>query len=428
MKRTRIATMGFRADFKLLFKRILLFFVLNVSLLEGILVAQENEVTSVEGIFYLDNTPVVVEIDRGVIRKIVRNRQSDASKGKWIVAPGLIDNQINGCLSVGFATPDLTVEGVRKVARALWKTGVTTFLPTLVTNSHDRFMENLTVLAKAIQEPDLARSIPGFHLEGPYISAVDGFRGSHPKPWVRPPDWKEFLEWNRAAGGNILQITLAPETEGAMDFIRNCASQGIVVGLGHHNGTASQITQAVDCGAAISTHLGNGCANTIHRHDNPLWPQLAEDRLLASIIVDGFHLRPEEVQVFFKTKTVERLVLTSDMAEMAGMPPGQYIQNEQTVTITPEGMIQVASQNVLAGASMPLNRGVANIMNYTGCSLADAIHMASRNPARLYRLEDRGEIQSGKRADLVLFSMDGEGIHIRQTVVAGKVVFSSDTK
>jgi len=389
--------------------------------------ADDRAATKVEGLFYLDGKPVSIEIVDGYISRITpKNKLDDPEFSDVYVAPGLIDNQINGYVSVGFSSPGLTVEGVRKATHALWKVGVTTYLPTVITSSHERLMENFTVLARAAQEPDIGLSVPGFHLEGPYISPEDGYRGAHHRPWVRPPDWQEFLAVYEAADQKILQVTLAPEIEGAIDFIHRCTDRGIVAGLGHHNAPTDIIKQACDAGANVSTHLGNGCANMIHRHDNPLWPQLADDRLIASIIVDGFHLRPEEVQVFYKVKGPERTVLISDMVKLAGMPPGEYSYDNRDVVLTPEGMIKFPAQNVLAGASLPISTGVGNVMRFTGCSLADAIHMASRNTARLHGLSDRGEIKIGKRADLILFTLEEGALSINKTIIAGKEVYTAE--
>lgn len=398
-------------------------FVFLCNLLSG----EDNPVEKVEGLFYLDGTPVTIEIARGKITRVTRTASlDDPSLLNLYIAPGLIDNQVNGYASVGFSSPGLTVEDVRAATHALWKAGVTTYLPTVITSSRERLLENFAVLSYTTDDEEIGLSIPGFHLEGPYISPDDGFRGAHSKLWVRLPDWQEFVEINKAAQNKILQVTLAPEMEGAMDFIRNCVKQGIIVGLGHHNASAEIVKQAIDEGASISTHLGNGCANMIHRHDNPLWPQLADDRLMASIIVDGFHLRPGEVQVFYKAKGPERIILTSDVTKLAGMPPGEYTYDERTVVLTPEGMIKYPSQNVLAGAASPISIGVGNIMLFTNCSLADAINMASRNSARLYGLRDRGEIKPGKRADLILFSIHQGKISIKKTILAGKVVYSAE--
>lgn len=412
-----------------LIKNSIIIFVWSIFCIWNLTYGVDKTIMKVEGLLYLDGTPVSIEIAHGKISQITRKASlEDPGLVNVYVAPGLIDNQINGYVSVGFSSPGLAVEGIRKATRALWKAGVTTYLPTVITSSHERLMENFAVLAGACHESDIGQSVPGFHLEGPYISPIDGYRGAHNKQWVRPPDWEEFIKVNKAAENKILQVTIAPEIEGAIDFLRNCVKQGIVVALGHHNGSAETIKQAIDAGAAIATHLGNGCANMIHRHNNPLWPQLADDRLMASIIVDGFHLRPEEVQVFFKTKGVDRIVLTSDVTKLAGMPPGEYSYDGRDVVLTPEGCIKFPAQNVLAGAASPISKGVGNIMQFTNCSLADAIHMASRNPARLYGLNDRGEIKPGKRADLILFTLDKSKLNIKKTIIAGKVVYVSDKK
>ncbi|MFQ5603024.1 MAG: N-acetylglucosamine-6-phosphate deacetylase [bacterium] len=380
----------------------------------------------IEARLYTDNRLVVIEIESGLIVQVREKADLRRSESQnLLVAPGLVDNQVNGYAGVDFTALGLTVEAVRKVTRALWQHGVTTYLPTLITAEKARLQENFSVLARVQADPEIGLSLPGFHLEGPYISPEDGYRGAHPKAWVRPPDWPEFLELNRAAQNKIRQITLAPELPGALDFIRNCVKAGIVVAMGHHNASAQTIQKAVDAGVVISTHLGNACANQIHRHKNPLWPQLAEDRLHASLIVDDCHLRPEEVQVFFKVKGPQRIVLISDATMLAGMPAGEYEWNGQKIELTANGMIKLPEQNVQAGASLPLHRGVINLMKFTHCSLTDAIHAASKNPAVLNRLPDRGEIKTGLRADLILFTLEKGEIKIHKTIVAGRVVYDA---
>ncbi len=382
---------------------------------------------TIKGLFYSDQTPISIGFENGKIRTITRKQKlDDPTLANVYIAPGFIDTQVNGYMGVDFSSPGLTVEDVKKVTQSLRKVGVTTYLPTIVTSPHQRLVENFAVLAEATHDPDVALSMPGFHLEGPFISPKDGYRGAHNKDWVRLPNWDEFVKINNAAENKIIQVTLAPELDGAMDFIQKCVAQGIVVGIGHHNASAEQISKAADHGAAISVHLGNGCANFIHRHENPLWPQLAEDRLMASIIVDGFHLRPDEVKIFFRAKGVDRLVITSDVTKLAGMPPGEYNWNEMAVVMTPDGMIKYPAQNVLAGASLPITRGIFNMMKFTKCSLAEAIQMATANPARLFRLNDRGENEVGKRADLVLFSLGENDLVIHKTIVAGRKVYSGE--
>jgi N-acetylglucosamine-6-phosphate deacetylase len=359
----------------------------------------------IEGKFYFDDTPVSIEVRDGMIERINRlEKTAEKANAKIYIAPGFIDNQVNGYLSYSFTRPGLTVEQVRTITKGFWSKGITTYVPTLTTESKERLIENFGVMKEAIADEEISQSVPGFHLEGPYISPVDGFRGAHPAEWVRPPDWR---------------------LEGAIDFIRKLRELDIIVALAHHNGSVLQIKEAVDAGAVLSTHLGNGCANMIHRHHNPLWPQLADTRLTASLIVDGFHLTREEVQVFTRAKGPERVIIVSDLSSLAGMPPGEYERFGRTVVVHPNGMIALPSQNVLAAASFLITRGVENMVRFTGCSLADAIHMATRNPARLMGFRDRGTITPGKRADLVLFSFEDGKINIIRTYVAGKLVYEA---
>ncbi len=389
-------------------------------------VKQGEFAAEVRGRLYSDGEPVTIRIKDGRIDSITRDGASSSSSATLpFVAPGLIDNQVNGYLGVAFTSDSLDVEGVRKATRGLWRAGVTTYLPTVTTNTQATLLKSFAALALARSDPDLARSIPGFHLEGPYISPVDGYRGAHNRDWVRAPKWEEFQELNQASCNKILQVSLAPEVEGATAFIQRLVDAKIKVGLAHHNGSAEVIKAAVDQGARISTHLGNGCANLINRHENPLWPQMAEDRLAASIIADGFHLTPAEIQVFFKTKGRDNLILTSDVVHLAGMPPGEYRRNGQTVVLAPEGVVRLPAQNVLAGAASALDRGVENFMRFTGSSLGDAIQLATRNPARFYSLTDRGEIAVGKRADLILFTLENGKLSIVKTFLAGEIVFDA---
>jgi N-acetylglucosamine-6-phosphate deacetylase len=386
---------------------------------------ENNKQFSVSGLHYATGKPVKVIIADGRFVDFIDAGTLSKEEEKLIIAPGLIDNQINGYANVDFSGTDLTVGGVVDAAKSIWSSGVTTFIPTLITGSHDNLIKNFTILNKALEmDARLAASVPGFHLEGPYISPDEGFRGCHPLQHIRKPSWDEFKVYQKAAGGKIIQVTLAPELEGAIEFIRLCKLNGIIIAIGHTNSTSDQIDRAVENGATISTHLGNGCANYIHRHNNPIWPQLANDKLTATIIADGFHLLPEELKVFHKVKGSENLILTSDVIYLAGMAPGKYTFLESEVLLTEEGMLKNIALNCLAGASFPLKKGVGNIIKFTGCSMSDAINMASGNVARLYRLDDRGSLSSGKRADLVLFEMDGGQLRIKKTYLNGELVFS----
>jgi N-acetylglucosamine-6-phosphate deacetylase len=349
------------------------------------------------------------------------------AKGMFI-APGLIDNQVNGFAGVSFSLggSDLTEEGIARATRELWKTGVTTYLPTLTTNSQKMMLNNLRILNKAMANEELAGSIPGFHLEGPYINPEDGYRGAHPIQFVRLPEWVEFLELYEASGRHILQITLAPEMAGALDFISRCDEMGVVIALGHHNAPTEIVTAAIDRGAKIATHLGNGAANMINRHNNPFWSQLADDRLHISIICDSFHLLPEEIRVFYKVKGVAKIILTSDVTSFATLEPGMYqTQTGETIELREDGLLHYPAQKCLYGSASPLTKSIEYIVQVTDCSLAEAIQMASSNTAKLLGLNDRGKVEPGLRADLILFSLEYSKISIHKTFVKGKIVYES---
>lgn len=400
--------------------------ILLLCLVLFILSACSGSQDSITGLLYTDNKPVSIIVEDGKITSIKRIKKLPAGSEGLIIAPGLIDNQVNGFAGVSFTFGggELTSEGVIKATRAIWETGVTSYMPTLTTNSHDLLMKNFSVLGQAIDDPSLLGSIPGLHLEGPYISPFDGYRGAHPASHVRLPDWNEFLMFNEAARNNIIQVTLAPEVEGAMDFIDKCKAAGILVALGHHNGSAEIVRDAIDRGARIATHLGNGCANMINRHVNPLWPQLADDRMMISIIGDGFHLNPEEIKVFYKVKGPGKTIITSDVTSFAALPPGKFLNSEgDTIELTPEGMLRYPAQNVLYGSAAPVKKGVVNVMNVTGCSLGEAIGMASTNPAKLYNLDDRGILEKGKRADIIMFQIINNEMIIYKTYVKGQLVY-----
>jgi N-acetylglucosamine-6-phosphate deacetylase len=382
-----------------------------------------------------------LEIENGLISSLspALNETTEAEvidAMSYYVAPGLIDIQVNGYNSVSFSlesaedtakeNSDLTVEDIKKVTEGLWKEGVTTYFPTLTTNSKELLTKNFRTLAAAASDSANLGSIAGFHLEGPYISQIDGYRGAHPLEHVRKPDMEEFKELFKASGENIKLVTLAPETEGAMEFITECRKMGVVVSLGHHNGSSVQITNAITNGAVLSTHLGNGCPRIIDRHNNHLWPQLADSRLKIALVADGFHLTNEMLQVFFKVKGVSNIILTSDITSYAGMPTGIYkIKNGETIEKTANGKLSFSGSNGgLYGSATTLQDGVTHFMNVTGCSLQEAIQMATVNPANIHGLTDRASIEVGKRADLILFTIENAKIVIQKTIVAGTVVYA----
>ena len=390
----------------------------------------------VEGLYYLDNKPVEIWFDQGKITRLERIEALKDNSEPLYVAPGFIDIQVNGYDGVSFSlegaddpssSRHLSVEEIRKITAELWEQGVTTYFPTLTTNSRELFLRNIGILSDAIDDKENLGSIPGIHLEGPYISSVDGYRGAHPREHVRLPDWEEFMLLYNFSKGRILILTMAPEPEGAIDFIKKCTDLGVVVSLGHHNGTDAIIRRAAEAGARLATHLGNGCATNINRHRNPIWPQLAEDRLMISIISDSFHLPPEILKVFYRVKQARNIIIISDMSSYAGLPAGIYsLKTGEQIEKAENGHLRFSGQEGgLYGSATPMPEAVSHMIKVTGCSIAEAFLMAAENPARLHNLTDRGTLEPGKRADIILFSAFENNIKIEKTFVSGKMVYQA---
>jgi N-acetylglucosamine-6-phosphate deacetylase len=338
--------------------------------------------------------------------KIVAVRELSEEDGRqhpWI-APGFIDIQSNGYGGQEFSSPTLTVEHLAEITGRQAEFGVTQYLPTVTTASGNTIRHSVRTIAAACrQSPAIAHAIPGIHVEGPYIATEDGPRGAHPLEHCRPPDWDEFQSFQEAAEGRIRLLTLSPEYAGAPEFIRRAVASGVVISIGHTSADSAQIRAAVDAGARLSTHLGNGAHRSLRRHPNYLWDQLGDDRLMASLIVDGHHLPREVVQTMVRAKTPARCILVSDLSGLAGLPPGRYDTELCELEILPNGRLVIAGQDqLLAGASLPIGVGVANVMAFAGVDLATAVEMATLHPAELLGLT-ANRLAVGDAADLVVF-------------------------
>jgi N-acetylglucosamine-6-phosphate deacetylase len=382
----------------------------------------------VRGRHYRTGRGVELSTDQGRIT-VVREVSDAADAWPWI-APGFVDLQSNGYGGQEFGSADVTADKVAEIARRQATFGVTRFLPTVTTGSHDTLAGALRAIDEACRRfADVARVVAGVHLEGPYISPEEGPRGAHPLEHCRRPDWSEFERFQQAAGGRIKLVTLSAEFSESPDFITRAVRSGVVVALGHTSADGAQIRAAVDAGARLSTHLGNGAHRALRRHPNYIWDQLAEDRLMASLIVDGHHLPAEVVKTFVRAKGPQRCILVSDLSGLAGMPPGRYATQLCELEILSDGRLVIAGQDqLLAGASRPIGAGVANVMQFAGVDLATAVRMASHQPAALIGLP-AGDLQVGDAADLVLFDLLAEArgqttqLHVRATVAAGEVVY-----
>ncbi len=348
----------------------------------------------------------------------------DAEK-PW-VSPGLIDIQLNGYAGINFCDAGLDPNKAPDILPALWKTGVTTFCPTVITNTQEGLLQCFRSLEEARRiNSRFAQSAPCYHLEGPYISP-GGSRGAHNTEVMRPPDWKEFMALQDAAGGRIGVVTLAPELPGALDFIRRARKAGLVVSMGHTDATPEQIHQGAEAGAQLSTHLGNGCPQMIDRHQTPIWAQLALRHLAASLICDGFHLPPDLVQVIHGMKGIDGCVLITDAVHVAGLTPGRYKLVDMDIELLPTGQVVMADRHSMAGSAVSMNRAVKVFMDYASVTLEEAVQAATANPSRLLeRFETCCQVREGQPANLALFRVGEDRLEIEKVILEGETVYAS---
>lgn len=347
-----------------------------------------------------------------------------------LVAPGLFDIQVNGWDGTWFSQADLSGGEVARIVAKYLPHGVTRLYPTLITNSFASLEAGFRAVREACENDPLAGDmIAGCHLEGPYISAEDGPRGAHPLEQVRPADWEEFRALQEASGNRIRLITLAPEVEGAIEFIRKAVASGVVVSIGHTAAQPEDIAAAAEAGATLSTHLGNGAHGMLRRHPNYIWEQLADDRLTASIITDGFHLPKSVVRTILRTKPAGKVLITCDASGYAGCAPGVYRGESGDVEVLEDGRIVVAGQRqFLAGSGAATEECVAGAMQLGDLSLSEAVRMATEVPEALMGAEAI-RLEAGSRADLFLFHVEpGPRLRVTSTWVAGTERFQAESQ
>lgn len=376
---------------------------------------------------------VVVEGARVVAVEEHASVADSAESADALIMPGLVDVQVNGLAGCDLNDSSVDEDVVRRLVRGEWCRGVTSFCPTLTSAPEDEFLERLGIIARVrASDPLLAHSLLPPHVEGPYLSPEDGPRGAHNRAFMRDPDVAELDRWLTSAGGSLSIVTLAPELPGANSFIAGLAARGIVAAIGHTAATAADIDAAVGAGASLSTHLGNGCAEFIHRHHNPLWPQLADERLNASFIADGVHLPGPLLTAMLRAKGEQRSILVSDSIGTTGASPGRYATKDGLVEVGDDGVSRPVGSSGFAGGTRSLEGCVSWAVHHGGLSWPVAVRLASANPARLLHLDGntgagpRGRITPGSAADLGLFRLDAEMLRPIATIVQGQVVFFSE--
>jgi N-acetylglucosamine-6-phosphate deacetylase len=318
--------------------------------------------------------------------------------------PGFFDLQVNGFAGVDFNAPDLHPDQIDTAIGHLRRTGVTRFLPTLITAPLDAFARNARLLSRSRDA-----AIAGVHMEGPYLSPDDGPRGAHPRAHLMAASVEDFERRQEAAGGRIVLVTLAPEVPGALPLIEYLVTRGVRVALGHTAASPDQLEAAIAAGATLATHLGNGCAQMLPRHPNGIWTLLAADRLTASFIVDGHHLPAATVKAMIRAKTGARSILVTDATAAAGSPPGTYWIGSVRGELDATGRVSLPGTPYLAGSALTMPEAIANTVRFTDLAVSDAAALASAVPARVMGIAASGRVLAdwdGEKRRLTVVRVD----------------------
>jgi N-acetylglucosamine-6-phosphate deacetylase len=300
--------------------------------------------------------------------------------------PGFVDLQVNGFVGVDFSSPDLTAESFAHACRELLSRGTAAFLPTLITSPLEVYARNLPILAHRISLPEFQGRLPGIHLEGPFLSPQPGAVGAHNPAWVRPPDLDLLQQLHGWSGGSIRLVTLAAELPGAETLARWAAGQGLVVSIGHTLAGPEDLERMSQAGARALTHLGNGLPHLLPKFANPLMAGLADDRYTAMLIGDGHHLPAGVLRVMLRAKGMERALIVSDAAPVAGLPPGRYVTLGNEVILEESGRLHNPAKGVLVGSSATLLQCMNYLASLGFLSLEELLTLGFYNPLRLLGL------------------------------------------
>lgn len=321
------------------------------------------------------------------------------------VMPGFIDVHSHG--GYGSDNMDADPELIDEMTTKMLQEGITSYFPTTMTQS-DENIEN--ALAAIKEAKAMNPMIQGIHLEGPFVSPA--YKGAQPEQFMRPADAETIKKWDDISGGNIRLVTYAPETGDVSAFEEYCQANDIVLSVGHSGAKYEELT---DSAVSHVTHLFNGQLGLHHREIGVAGFGLLDEDVYVEMIVDGFHITPAMVKLSYQTKGADHILLITDAMRAKGAAEGESELGGQKV-IVKDKQARLES-GALAGSVLTFDDAFRNMIEFTGCSVADAVKMSSVNQAREFGLEQKGSLMPGKDADILVLD---ENLVLKETILGGK--------
>ena len=355
-----------------------------------------------------------IEIENGLIKNIGKDCTSkDAIDGKGKIAmPGFIDVHTHGSCGIDFM--DAKEEDYKTIAEAFYTEGITTFLATTLTSD----FESMRRVARTVKgAKEYVPSLLGIHLEGPYINPI--YKGAQNEAFIRDPNINELKELIKESDSNIRYITIAPEMNGSMEFIKYATKNGVTVSAGHSNAKFSDIEEAIKNGLTNTTHTHNAMSKHDHKNPGIVTAAFYFDELYTECICDGIHVHKDALKTFYKIVGPDRFMIVTDslLGKHSKLDTFKLFNLD---CIHKNGAFYLVNGGNLAGSCLYYNIGIKNVKEYTNAPLKDLAKISSYNQARSLHLNDRGSLEVGKIADIVLLD---EGFNVLNVYKLGQEVY-----
>ena len=359
-----------------------------------------------------------IEVKDGLISSIgsgeyIGNEDVIDGLGK-IAMPGFIDIHTHGSCGIDFM--DAVEADYKQIEEAFYEEGITSFLATTLTSDLDS-MKRVCQTVNNVKN-DIP-SLLGVHLEGPYINKI--YKGAQNEAFIREPNVDELKELIEVSNDNIRLITMAPEVNGSLEFIKYATENEVTISAGHSNATFDDIENAIKAGLTNITHTHNAMSKHDHRNPGIVTAAFYFDELYTECICDGIHVCPNTLKTFYKIVGPDRFMIVTDalLGKHSKVDKFQLFNLDCTYR---NGAFYLVEAGNLAGSALYMNQGLKNVRNYCGASLIELAKVSSYNQAKSLHLNDRGLLEAGKLADIVLLD---EELNVKNVFKLGKEVYKA---
>ena len=355
-----------------------------------------------------------MQIEDGKIKSFSKEKPENYEDLGEIIAPGLVDTHIHGY--GGKDIMDCKKGYLNEISKGILECGVTSFLPTTLTDSAEKLNEACKVIGEEYESVEGAK-VRGIFLEGPFFT--EKYKGAQNPSYMSDPEIEKLKKWKDLSKGLVNKIAIAPEREGAIDFIKKANAMGVRVALGHSDASYEEAVRAVEAGANIFVHVYNGMSGLHHRKPGMVGAAMNTDSY-GELICDGHHVNPAAANVLMNAKGRDKVALITDCMSAGGMPEGDYKLGEFPV-IVKDGTARLKDSGNLAGSILRLKEAVKNVVEWEIADVFEAIQMASLVPAKSVGIDNVcGKLHEGYDADFIVLD---ENLDLKATYLNGERVF-----